>query len=409
MEKLLEELNEKFKQLSDNVKKTAEEAGKEAKQAGELSQETRAKTDEALRKYNDVVTALDGIKKKLEGVTTTQTELAQQVAEAQRGGPGKPRSLGAEVTEHEAYKSFVANGARGTSRIPVESSRFRQAITSVTGSAGGLIWPQQERDIVGLPMRQMTIRDLLPQGTTNTNAIQYARQVLRDNQAAPVSEGVEKPESNYGWEQTSTTVKTIAHWVPVSRQAMDDAAQLQGLIDTELRYGLDLVEEAQLLNGDGTGENLEGLVTAATAYSAEFAPTAEQHIDVLRLAILQVALQEYAADGIVLHPTDWAFIELLKDGENRYLWSAPRGGLGTPTMWGLPVVPTQSMEEDKFLVGAFRMAAMIWDRMAAEVLVSSEDRDNFIKNMLTVRAEKRLAFTVKRPLSLSYGDFGRVG
>lgn len=128
-------------------------------------------------------------------------------------------------------------------------------------------------------------------------------------------------------------VRTIAHFVHVSRQAMEDAAQLQTEIDTELRYGLALTEELQILKGDGTGENLTGLVTEATAYSAAFSVSGETMIDTLRLALLQASLAEYPADGIVLHPTDWARIELTKDGESRYIFANVVQMAG-PQLWG---------------------------------------------------------------------------
>jgi HK97 family phage major capsid protein len=182
---------------------------------------------------------------------------------------------------------------------------------------------------------------------------------------------------------------------------------LAGEIDNELTYGLDLVEELQILKGDGTGQNLEGLVTAATAYSPAFTLSGSTMIDDLRLAILQASLSEYMADGIVLNPIDWARIELMKDGEQRYIFANVIQMAG-PQLWGKPVVATNAMDEDEFLVGAFRMAATIWDRMETEFLLSSEDRDNFIKNMLTARAEKRLALGIKRPAALVAGDFGNV-
>ncbi|RYE64054.1 MAG: phage major capsid protein, partial [Oxalobacteraceae bacterium] len=130
-------------------------------------------------------------------------------------------------------------------------------------------------------------------------------------------------------------------------------------------------------------------------------------IDILRLALLQASLAEYSADGIVLNPIDWADIELTKDGEQRYIFANVIQMAG-PQLWGRPVVATQAMDQDEFLTGAFRMAAKIWDRMDTEVLISSEDRDNFIKNMLTVRAEKRLALAVKRRAALVTGDFSEA-
>jgi HK97 family phage major capsid protein len=226
----------------------------------------------------------------------------------------------------------------------------------------------------------------------------------RTNNAAVVAETMQKPESNYVWAAADAPVRSIAHWVPVSRQAMDDVVQLQGEIDGELRYGLDLAEENEILKGDGTGQHLHGLVPQADDFVAAFTPESPTMIDTLRLALLQATLSEYPADGIVLHPTDWARIELTKDGTERYIFANVLQ-LAGPQLWGRPVVDTQAMDEEEFLVGAFKVAAKIYDRMDAEVLISSEDRDNFIKNMLTVRAEKRLALAVKRRHALITGTF----
>jgi HK97 family phage major capsid protein len=402
IEELLKEVKSELTRISDDVKKTAEDALKQSKDAGTVTAEVKAKADELLINQKKLTDAQEKLTEKLEALETRNQDLEQKLANRRGGGEDKPKSFGQQVAQAESLKAFTSGGARGTLRISVN-----QAITSANTSAGDLIWSDRETEIVRLPRRQMTIRQLLGQNRTTSNLIEYAKQTVRTNNAGMVSEGVQKPESNYVWDRADAAVRTVAHWVHVSRQAMDDAAQLQGEIDGELRYGLDLKEEEQLLKGDGTGQNLEGLVTAATAYSAAFSVTGETMIDTLRLALLQASLAEYPADGIVLHPTDWARIELTKDGEFRYIFANVMQ-LAGPQLWGRPIVATQSMDEDEFLVGAFMTAATIYDRMDAEVVISSEDRDNFIKNMLTVRAEKRLALAVKRPAALITGDFGNV-
>jgi len=157
-------------------------------------------------------------------------------------------------------------------------------------------------------------------------------------------------------------------------------------------------EEGQLLYGNGTGANLHGIIPQASAFAAPTGAevTTEQRIDRLRLAILQAALAEYPSTGIVLHPTDWATIELLKDTTGKYIIGNPQNGT-TPTLWRLPVVATQSINQNAFLTGAFNLGAQIFDRMDIEVLVSTENTDDFEKNMVTLRAEERLAFAVYRP------------
>jgi HK97 family phage major capsid protein len=404
LEKLLGDVNAEIKRVGDEVKQTAEKALQQSKDAGKASDEVKAKADELLSaqaKLNDAQQKLTG---RLEQLETRNTDLEQKLAARRGGGGDIVKSLGQLVGEHDDLKAFAAKGAAGSLRLAL---KVQNAITSATGSAGGLIAPQRDPEIVGLPRRQMTIRQLLSVGTTQSNLVQYGRQTTRTNNAAVVSEGAQKPESNLIWTQEDAPVRTIAHWVPVSRQAMDDIPMLQSEIDGELRYGLEYAEEVEILNGDGTGQHLHGLVPQATAFAAAFTPTSQTMIDVLRLALLQASLAEYPADGMVLHPTDWARIELTKDGENRYIF-ANVIQLAGPQLWGRPVVSTQAMSEDEFLVGAFRMAGKIYDRMDVEVLISSEDRDNFVKNMLTVRAEERLALAVKRPAALVTGDFGNI-
>ncbi|WP_421565917.1 phage major capsid protein [Ochrobactrum sp. EDr1-4] len=402
IEKLLGEVKSELARVGGDVKQTAEDALKQAKESGTLTAEVKQKADELLMAQGKLSAAHDKLTERLESLETKSTDIEQRVA-SRRGGGGEQsvKSLGQMVGESEDLKNFVnKSGAKGAVRIVIQN-----AITSAPGSAGPLITPQRDTEIVGIPRRQMTIRQLLSVGETASNSIEFARMVTRDNKAGVVAEGAQKPESNYIWEVADAPVRTIAHWVPVSRQAMDDVSQLQSEIDGELRYGLDFVEEAELLKGDGTGQHIHGLVPQATPYANPGVTVVNAtKIDILRLAILQASLAEYPADGIVLNPTDWADIELTKDGENRYIF-ANVIQLAGPQLWGRPVIATQAMDLDEFLTGAFRMAAKIWDRMETEVLISSEDRDNFIKNMLTVRAERRLALAVKRRAALVTGDF----
>lgn len=403
VEQLLEKVNQSLEKVKTEVKQTADKALEEATKAGSLSSEVKAAADRGLAELNQLLQASTALTKKVEEGDARMRDLEQRLEQRNRGTKEAPKSLGEIIVSDEAVKQFIGKGAKGSVTVKVNN-----AITSATTSAGDLIWSQRDPEVVGLPRRRLSIRQLLGQGRTTSNLIEYAKMVTRTNNADMVTEGGMKPESNYVWDRDDAPVRTIAHWVPVSRQAMDDIPQLQTEIDGELRYGLDLKEEQELLRGSGAGQHLHGLIPQATAYSAAFVVAGEQHIDILRLALLQASLAEYPADGIVLHPTDWARIELLKDGENRYLWAAPRNGMGQPALWGLPVIDTQAMNVDEFLVGAFRTAATIYDRMDTEVLISSEDRDNFVKNMLTVRAEKRLALAVKRPAALVTGDFGVV-
>lgn len=401
-EELMGEVRSELGRIRDDVSRTADTALQEARRQGEMSAETKRTADQLLSQQGQLQSALTQLEERVRAGEGQQLALEQRMSGGGGRGDRDDRlTLGQAIVADERVQAF--NG-RGTLTIEVQN-----AITTGSTSGGALRQPYRDPEVVGIPRQSVHIRDLIPSVTVDQGSIEYARQTTRTNAAAPVAEEAAKPESALAWALENTPVQTIATWIPASRQALDDLPMLQGLIDTELRYMLDITEDAQLLAGDGVSPNLDGLITNATAYSgaAEAKISNVTLIDKLRVAMLEATLNLFPADGVVLHPEDWMVIETTKDADNRYIFANPTGIAG-PVLWGRRVVPTLAMTVDKFLVGAFQVAATIYDRMDTEVLISSEDRDNFIKNMLTVRAEKRLALAVKRPASLIYGDFGLV-
>ena len=169
-------------------------------------------------------------------------------------------------------------------------------------------------------------------------------------------------------------------------------------------YGLKYKEEEQLIAGDGTGQNLLGLIPQATDFNNALRKAGDTKIDTLRRAILQVRVAEYRASAIALNPVDWADIELTKDSTGSYIWVNVQEG-GAQRLWKLPVVDSNAVPEGEFLVGAMNIAAQVFDREDAAVEVSTEDGDNFRTNMVTIRAEERLALAVYRPESFVHGEF----
>ncbi|HDI3291986.1 TPA: phage major capsid protein [Vibrio cholerae] len=380
LEQQVETLQSSLNKIGDAVKAQAEAANKEVARLGTMSEEARASVDKLLTQQGEYQARLQ--------------EVEQKILNAGKdNGEEEFRSAGLIVAEKLAAEG-VSSNFNGKSRIQMP----RSAITSATGSGGGLVAPDRRAGIIAIPERQMTIRDLIAPGTTTSNMVQYVKETGFTNNAAPVAENTSKPYSDITFAMENASVQTIAHLMKASRQILDDASALASFIDARARYGLMIKEEGQLLYGNGTGANLHGIIPQASDYAAPTGAevTTEQRIDRLRLAILQAALAEYPATGIVLHPTDWATIELLKDNTGKYIIGNPQNGT-TPTLWRLPVVSTQSINQNAFLVGAFNLGAQIFDRMDIEVLVSTENTDDFEKNMVTLRAEERLAFAVYRP------------
>lgn len=327
------------------------------------------------------------------------TDLEQSVAKAMKSQEmAEPERMGDILAKHFENnaddKALLMRPKLGKS-INIEMSRKALVNTTATGAA--LNYPGQQLPMVAPLLRRLTVRDLLMPGRTDKSVIFYPRETGFTSGAAIVAEGALKPESNITIENITQAVATIAHWTDISLQMLDDVPYIQSYVEGRGVYQLKLVEEVQLLNGSGVGGNLEGIYTAATVYAAPAgAPTPTQAIDKLRIAMLQVELANADTTGIVLHPTDWAGIELLKDGEARYLFTSP-AQTTTGRLWGRDVVSTQAMTQGNFLVGDFMAHAQILDRQDANVAISFENKDNFVRNLATLRIEERLALAIYRP------------
>lgn len=382
VEQEYQQVQDNLKAVSDELKTFAEQSQKEIAQHKALSEESKGKVDQLLIQQGELQARLQAAE--------------QAIVDNKGGEPAANLTMGQRVI---ASDEFSANAPKMLTGKGSFSVGVQSAITHATGSGESLTRPDRVPGVVSPPQRRLTVRDLLNWGTTSSNSIEFVRETGFTNSADVVDENptAGKPESDITFEAQSAPVATIAHFVSASRQVLSDAAMLQSYIDGRLRYGLALKEESQLLKGSGVGLNINGIHTQAQAYADPGVtvtnPTA---IDRLRIAMLQVQLAEYPADGIVLNPIDWATIELTKDANNAYLFANPTIDTA-PTLWGLPVVATQSMSQNDYLVGSFQLGAQGWDREDASVIVSTEDRDNFIKNMVTVLCEERIALTVYRP------------
>lgn len=309
------------------------------------------------------------------------------------------RSPGQQFVEAEEVKSFLGGAVSGK-KLSVEV----KAITSATGSGEALTTPYRDGPVM-TPQKALRIRDLLTVIPVSTGSVEYPKQTTRDNQAATVAENTLKPESGLAFTMEAVPIRTIAHWMLASRQILDDAPQLRATIDNELLYQLGFVEDAQLLTGGGTGTDLEGIYTQATAFAAgSLVVDSPSKIDAIGAAILQNALADIPATGIALHPSDWMGIVLTKDADGRYLVGNPQD-VTSQRLFGLPVVQTTGMTAGNFIVGDFRGSATLYDRMSARVEVSTEDSTNFRMNLVTLLAEQRVGLAVKRPEGFTKGAF----
>lgn len=362
-----------------------------------LSNEVRREAQEAATKGFALTAEL---KEKFDNMLIAQGEMQAALKEVQQkqvAGTGDQEdslTAGQVVINSASFKlaqEQLASGRKANASIQVK------AITTAPGSVGQAIAPDRREGIMMLPNRRMTVRDLLMPGQTSSGVIVYSKETGFTNNAAPVGEGQRKPESDITAVVVTETVKKIATFVKASTEVMADLPQLRSIIDMRLRYMLAFREEAQLLMGSGIGNNLNGLYTQAAAFAPPTGVDAvTSPIDRLRVALLQAELAEFPSDGMVLNPIDWANIEMLKDGQGRYLIGNPQGTLA-PTLWNRPVVPTQAMPVGQFLAGAFGLGAQIFDREEANVVIATENEADFVENLVTILIEERLALAVYRP------------
>jgi HK97 family phage major capsid protein len=394
MAKIEEALQKHFKEVSVVITKTQEDI----KTFGAIQESTKTAVAE-LNKTGGPLFA-DLIKER-EKQDQRILALEQKLITGITGGrAARPKSVGEVFIESQEFKDAMKTGWSAKRNLSVQVKN----ITSGSASGGAGAFPEFLPTPVIPPFQPLTVRDLLDQGTTETNLIEWVAENVFTNAAAVVSEGATKPKSDITYSRLSVPVQTIAHWIIASKQILADFKQLATLINGRLTFGLKLAEEQEILFGDGIGDHLNGLVPQATARSAAYDKSGDTMIDIIRHAMLQVQLAFYPTTGIVLSPTDWHELELTKDTFGRYILAAPASN--TPAMlWGVPVVQCYSMAAGDFLVGAFKLAATIFDREQAQILVSNEDNDNFTRNMVTILCEERLALAVSRPKAFIFGAF----
>lgn len=387
----LKAVNELLDQRDQEIKLFAEKANKEIKEHGTILTETK--------------TILDGLVKDGLALQDRFQDIEQKLARRfAANDPSEQKSVGEQLSESDDYQALTTKG-RGIARLNLKAVTNITSATTGTGGVGVGIQPTRVAGIITDPERQFTIRDLIMPGRTASNAVEFVQETGFQNMAAPqAGEGALKAQSDLSFGMVTTTVKTIAHWFKASKQVLSDIPLLQSYINGRAIYGLKYKEEEQILAGDGTGQNLLGLIPQATAFNEALRKAGDTKIDTLRRAILQVRVAEYRASAIALNPVDWADIELTKDSTGSYIWVNVQEG-GVQRLWKLPVVDSNAVPEGEFLVGAMNIAAQVFDREDAAVEVSTEDGDNFRTNMVTIRAEERLALAVYRPESFVHGEF----
>lgn len=291
---------------------------------------------------------------------------------------------------------------------------IRALITSTTVSVG--IEPDRRPEIILPDQRELPVRALFPNGTTDSNSVEFVKMGARVNNAAEVADPTSlttglKPESGFDLTEDTAPVVTIAHLMYAHRNALQDMGQLTMLINQFLLRGLDERIDRQLLLGNGTSPNMRGLLattgvqvlddTPTTGYwDTNPLPAGANKWDRLRRAMTVVRINGRGrTSGMVLSPELLEEASMAKDANGQYLFPAggPFGSGGFTSLWGVPVTEQEDLAADQAVVGDFARGAAVLDRMNSQIFVSDSNRDLFERNIITFLAETRIAFPVYRP------------
>jgi HK97 family phage major capsid protein len=339
----------------------------------------------------------------LEAIGVEQRVLADRLVLIEQKGTAQPEakadeSWGSQFIKNARYADF-AGGQMNKLHVEVKNT--------LTGSDTNVA-PQRNPGIVGGAVLPFSMEALLPSTTTSSNAIEYTREASFTNSAAEAAEGAAKAESALTWSLVNMPVSTVAHWIKISKQLAADAPALAAYVNTRMRYGVDRRVDTQLVVGDGVAPNISGVYdtgnfTAHGYADANLGATLKKLV-LIRKIIGDLYAAGYPADAICLNPADWAQIEidLLTTTSN-----AVRVGVnaaGQQTLFGLPICQCIGMAADTFLVGRFSEAYMVYNREGVVVEMSDSDSDNFTKNLITLRAERRLALATEKPAAVRGGD-----
>jgi HK97 family phage major capsid protein len=363
--------------------------------------------DELIKKHQDTLEngkLPDEIRKKMEADAKAVTELAgrfsdmeQKLVDQVRSGDADLKTVGSILARNTEISQQVATIKARKGRMQIDGIHARN-IVSITGIGANASLATIDVQRNQAQELKLALLDLIVWMPVSGDLIPMLRESAYDIMADEVAEGAVKPESNLTFGVENITISVVAHWVRVTKQLLDDMPALASYIEGRLAYGVRLKLEAKVING--TTASFSGLMKVGNSLVAVPETLA---IDTINTAKYQVWGSGITPEAIVLNPVDWGKIEREKSDAGEYLLGTP-GGMIQPVLWGLPIVLSSAMPAGKFWLGNLTLGVTGYVRQDVMVELSTEDADNFTKNLVTVRAEMRAGFGVAIPDAQVTGD-----
>lgn len=379
---MTEQIMKSLEQIERNLQVQADLAAAQAKETGKVSTETKSALDTFGTQQRELADRLASLEQK--GIILPETKLST--------------GWGDQLIKSERYSAFASG----------QSQKVRVEVKNTLTGADATVAPDRKLGVVPGAFVPLSLESLYTHVPTSSNAIEFTKEASFTNSAAEAAEGVAKAESALTWSLVNMPISTVAHWIKISRQLAADNQALAAYVNARMVYGVNRRVETQLGAGDGTAPNISGILDAgnftAHGYAAANLGAVILKVVLIRKIIADLWAAGYPPTAILLNPADWATIEIdiLTATSN-----AVRVGVnqaGQQTLFGVPVVPSVGITADNVVVGNFQMHGTIYDREAVVVELSDSDSDNFTKNLVTVRAERRLALATEVPAAVRAGD-----
>ena len=381
-------MSEIIETLNTGLKSVETKLETELKSAIEKYEGQVALNGEAAKEAKDAVKALSekfesaiiDLSQKMEGIKTPSAPVIE--------------TIGSEFVKSDAFKSLVSG----------EREKVRLEVKNTVTSGSTTVFPQQNQAIIGGDFAPLTIRQLFRAVPVTSNMVNSLREASWTNDAAEVSQGSTKPESDITFEQYNVPITTVAHWIKVSNQLLADAPAIMTYIDTRLRFGLEARIDAQLLNGNGTSPNLSG-VTDSGNFTAYTATSGDLLFDAINRAKYLLWAKGYMPDAVIVNPADWGTAERTREGAGSGMYLAGLPGTNSAmNPFGVRIILSNNMTQGKFAIGAFDQSAVVYNRQGSVVEMGYVAND-FVNNLVTIRNEARLGLGIERPSAIYYGNF----
>jgi len=360
-------------------------------------------TTEARGELKSLLEDHAGIAKDLEGVKGDVQDLLQKGVNLE-SLKAESKSLGEQFVESESFKTFATGNS--------QKARFELKNTILTGGDNSITQHDKLPGVVEGAFRSLSVFPTVMTGSTSSNIVYYSRELLWTNNAAGQTEGGAKAESVLTFEEVSTPIQTVAHFLKASKQALDDSDFLASYIDRRMRHGVQNATENQIINGDGTGNNFSGWLAAGNSTATSPLSTTDIY-GLTNKMKYEVMAADYMPDFFYFNPVDWAAVESTRRGTGDAAFVAASGAVSyvnnglTPLLWGLPVVVSNNIPAGTVICKS-RDADMYADRQSTVVEMFEQDDTNVQSNLVTIRGELRGAALNFRPTAIRTGDISAI-